>query len=111
MAYGAVDRVIFFAPAHLRQKLGDHKSVGRLFDMLSITPPAEVVYLLKILVGAFKQRHIAGHPAPSHGVGDVIGSRFAVELVERSDVMLERPERQQRKFDNGLRLRGDGNDQ
>ena len=58
VAGGAVDRIVLAAPGHGRQELRHDEPIGRLLDMLAVGPPAEVVDLLEILVGALEKRHV-----------------------------------------------------
>jgi len=62
VSYRAVDRVVEFAPADLRQELRDDKASGRMPDMLAIGPPAKVVGLFNLFIGTLEERDISLHP-------------------------------------------------
>jgi len=85
----AVDRVVFAGPADRRQELGDHKTVGRLLDVLAVGPPAEVVGQLDFLVRAIQQRNVVLEKIPGGRVGDVLPVQFVIGLIKRVHVVLE----------------------
>ena len=57
--------------------------------MLSISPEAEVVGPLDILVGTLKQRDVSLEKVPCLGVGNCVGIKFVVFRVESIDMVPE----------------------
>ena len=75
VAHGTVDRIVFLAPAHLRQELGHHKTVGRLLDVLPVGPPAEVIDLLDSLSGHSNSGTFFVIQSHAVRIGDVVDHR------------------------------------
>ena len=61
---GATDRVVNPGVLHRRQEFGDDKTGGRLDEMLTERPPAEIIQLLNFRVRAFKKRNFFLQPVP-----------------------------------------------
>jgi hypothetical protein len=89
MARGTVDGVVFARPAHRRQEFSNDEAVGRLLDVLAERPPAKVVDLLDLLIGAVQQGDVAGEKRPGRTVRDRLRVELLVAPIELIDVMLE----------------------
>ena len=77
---------MFPAPAHLREELGDDKSVGRFLDVLAVSPPAEVIDFLDVLVRAVEAGDVSSHPIGGVPVGNGLPEMGVVVAVEVRDV-------------------------
>ena len=88
---GAGNGVVFPAPRNLRKKLGDHETVGGFLDMFAERPPAEVVDLLDVLVGAIEERDIGGHPVRRRLVRDRLTEMGVIVAVEITDIAAHGP--------------------
>jgi hypothetical protein len=87
MADGATDRIERASVAHRNKEFGENEAVGRLNDVLSERPPAEIVNLLNFGIGAIEKRDVCGKPIPGVCVGDEVSDVFVFDGIEASDVM------------------------
>lgn len=71
------------------EKLCDDVAVERLLDVLAKAPPAEIVNLFDVAVGALEEWDVLLQPGPGIGVGDVIHDGLWFHRVEMFDVVGE----------------------
>jgi hypothetical protein len=89
MSRRATDGIVGASVPDWHEEFGEDKAVGGLLEMLPKGPPAVIVNLLYLAIGAFEERDALTQPFPGFRVGNEIGDVFVFHRVETVDVMGE----------------------
>ena len=88
MTYSRGNQVVLVGIGTWHQELRHSIAYGRLLDMFSQCPPAEVPHLLEAAVRTIEEGHVLRHPVPRFRVRNGLHNVFILHCVEIVDIVL-----------------------
>ena len=86
VAEGATEGIEFGGVLYGLEELGDDEAEGSLLDVLTVSPPAEIVDLFDIAIGTGEERNVGLHPGECLGIRNDVDDLFLHHAVELLDM-------------------------